>query len=308
MKILIELPTWLGDSVMASPAIESIANHFNNVEITLLGSFVSIEAIKYHPNVVQTYVLDKKYAALYKNLKDFEKFDIFFSFRSSYRSKFIKFIIMSAEKYQFNKKIYKHGHQVEKYNNFINDALDISSTPGELILHPIKKVKNAKSKLLGINPGASYGSSKQWYPKKFADVAEDLASDYDIIIFGGANDEIIASDIEGFLIEKGIKNYQNLSGQTSIYELLLQIKSLDLFITGDSGPMHIAAAYNIPTVAIFGPTDDLETSQWMNKKNIVVKKKLNCQPCMKRICPLQHHHCMKLISSSDVLKAVKRIN
>jgi len=308
MKILIELPSWLGDSIMSSPAIENIINQFNNVELTLLGSFVSIEAIKHHPNVVKTYVLDKEYVALYKNLKDFEKFDIFFSFRSSYRSTFIKFLIVSAKKYQFKKNKYKDGHQVEKYNNFINDSLDISSMPGRLVLYPLKKVQNSRRKLLGINPGASYGSAKQWLPKEFADVAIDLASDYDIIILGGADEQIIASDIEHSLIENGIKNYQNLAGQTSIYDLLLQIKSLDLFVTGDSGPMHIAAAYKIPTVAIFGPTNDLETSQWMNKKNIVVKKKLKCQPCMRRVCPLQHHHCMKLISSFEVLQAVKRIN
>ena len=72
--------------------------------------------------------------------------------------------------------------------------------------------------------------------------------------------------------------------------------------------MHLAAAYNIPTIAIFGPTNHKETSQWMNKKSIVVKKDLVCQPCMKRVCPLKHHKCMKLIEASDVLKEVKNLN
>ena len=83
---------------------------------------------------------------------------------------------------------------------------------------------------------------------------------------------------------------------------------MDLFLTGDSGPMHLAASFEVPTVAIFGPTRNKETSQWMNDKAVIVKKKLDCQPCMKRICPLKHHNCMKLIKSVDVLSAIDSLN
>ena len=69
--------------------------------------------------------------------------------------------------------------------------------------------------------------------------------------------------------------------------------------------MHLAAALQVPTVTIFGPTKDKETSQWMNQKSGIVKKNLDCQPCMQRVCPLTHHNCMKLVETSDVLKAVK---
>ena len=106
MKILIELPTWLGDTVMATPAIENLVNHFSDVEITLLGSFVSIEILKNHPKVNKTYVLDKKFVNLYETLKNFGGFDVFFSFRRSFRSKFIKFCISSKSKYKFDKRKY----------------------------------------------------------------------------------------------------------------------------------------------------------------------------------------------------------
>jgi heptosyltransferase II len=308
MKILIELPTWLGDAVMASPAIENLTNFFNDSEITLVGSVVAIEALKNHPKITKTYVLDKNYFNLYKSIKSFGKFDVFLSFRSSFRSKFMKFLISSKRKYQFDKNKFIEGHQVEKYNNFINIVMNINSIPGELILHSQKKTKDSKNKLLGINPGASYGSAKRWYPKKFADVAIDLSSHYDIVIFGGTGEKDFANDIEKYLIEKGVNNYQNLAAQTSIKKLITQISYLDLFITGDSGPMHLAAAFQVPTVAIFGPTKDNETSQWMNEKSIIVKKNLECQPCMKRACPLKHHKCMKLLEASDVLRAVKRLN
>jgi heptosyltransferase-2 len=161
---------------------------------------------------------------------------------------------------------------------------------------------------LGINPGASYGSAKRWYPEKFAAVAYDLSSNYDIVILGGKEETEIALDIQKYLVKKDITNFQNLAGKTNIGELILQIANLDLFIIGDSGPMHIAAAYQIPTVSIFGPTNDIETSQWTNEKNIIVKKNLKCQPCMKRVCPLKHHQCMKLIDSGEVLGAAKGLN
>ena len=307
MKILIELPTWLGDCVMATPAIENIVNFDNDVQITFIGSFVAVEALKNHPKVFKTVVLDKKYGVLYKTARNLGEFDYFFSFRSSLRTKFLKFLISAKSKYQFDKNKYQGCHQVDKYNDFINDSLDINFQPGKLLLSTISS-QSSTQKTVGINPGASYGSAKRWYPEEFAKVASELSDRYDIVIFGGPGEVDIALDIEKLLIKKDVKNYKNLAGKTTIPELINHISNLDLFITGDSGPMHVAAAFQIPTVAIFGPTKDNETSQWMNEKSIIVKKGLDCQPCMQRACPLQHHNCMKLITSVEVLDAVNGID
>ena len=307
MKLLVELPTWLGDCVMATPAIENIVNFHNDVEITFIGSFVSIEALKNHPKVVKTEVLSKKYTDLYKISQELGKFDVFFSFRSSVRSKFLKFLISAKNKYQFDKNQYADRHQVEKYNDFVNEALGVNFPAGKLTLSTIN-YQLSTNKTIGLNPGASYGSAKRWYPQEFAKVASELSKKYDIVIFGGASEIDIANDIEKELIKNNVKNYKNLAGKTTISELISKISRLDLFITGDSGPMHVAAAFQVPTVAIFGPTKDKETSQWRNEKSIIVKKNLECQPCMKRICPLKHHNCMKLIKAVDVLNAFKDIH
>jgi heptosyltransferase-2 len=308
MKVLIEIPTWLGDCVMATPAIENIVNFYNDIEITFIGSFVSIEAMKNHPKVVKTVILDKKYGSLYKAANNLDDFDAFFSFRSSFRTKFLKFFISANKKYQFDKNKYTNCHQVIKYNDFVNDSLNINSNPGKLKLYKHSQSSDiAQKPILGINPGASYGSAKRWYPEEFAKVAGELSSQYDIVIFGGPSEKDIAMDIEKSLIEKGVSNYQNLAGNTTIPELINHISELDLFITGDSGPMHVAAAFQVPTVAIFGPTRDDETAQWMNKKSSIVKKNLDCQPCMKRTCPLRHHDCMKMVESKDVIQAIKSI-
>ena len=308
MRILIELPTWLGDAVMATPAIENLANFQNEVEITLIGSFASIEVLKNHQKVIKTVVLDKKYPSLVKISRELGSFDAFVSFRNSFRAKFLKLLISANNKHQFKKSKYPNRHQVEKYNDFVNDILGTNFPARKLVLQAINSTLSTHNLKLGINPGASYGSAKRWYPEEFAQVAEELSEKYDIVIFGGLGEVDIANDIEKSLIEKGVTNYQNLAGKTTIPELINQISSLDLFITGDSGPMHIAATFQIPTVAIFGPTNHDETSQWMNEKSMIVKKNLECQPCMKRTCPLQHHDCMRLIKAVDVLNTVDKLS
>jgi len=211
---------------------------------------------------------------------------------------------------------------VEKYNSFINSSLGVLSTPKELLIRlnsemnrSIDFFSNSSDKILvkdlkpilGLNPGAHYGSAKRWNSKNFAMVALELSSKFDILIFGGANELAITKEIELNLISNGVTNYCNLGGKTSVGELIGHISKLSLLITGDSGPMHIAASFHVPTVSIFGPTSDKETSQWMNKKSSIVKKNLDCQPCMKRTCPLIHHNCMKLIEPEDVLIAVKSL-
>jgi heptosyltransferase II len=307
VRILIEPPTWLGDAVMATPAIENLANFQNEVEITLIGSFASIEVLKNHQKVTKTVVLDKKYPSLVNISRELGSFDFFLSFRNSFRAKFLKLLISANNKYQFKKSKYPNRHQVEKYNDFVNDILGTNFPARKLVLQAINSTLSTHNLKLGINPGASYGSAKRWYPEKFAQVAAELSEKYDIIIFGALVEVDIANDIEKSLIEKGVTNYQCLAGKTTIPELINQISSLDLFITGDSGPMHIAATFQIPTITIFGPTKDNETSQWMNEKSVIVKKNLKCQPCMKRTCPLKHHNCMKNIKASDVLNAIESL-
>jgi heptosyltransferase II len=126
--------------------------------------------------------------------------------------------------------------------------------------------------------------------------------------FGGVDEREFAKEIEGHLIRNNISNYLNLAGETSISELTNCISNLDIFITGDSGPMHIAASLDIPTIALFGPTNPIETSQWKNPNSVIIKQSLDCQPCMKRACPLKHHNCMKLIEAREVIDSIYKVS
>jgi heptosyltransferase II len=308
MKLLIEVPTWLGDAIMATPAIENILSTYQNAEVTIVGSFVSSQLFSKDKRIKNIIVDNTKkskfrFFAIYNLSRHIGKHDIAISFRSSFTSKLLLFLSGTKKRFYYEK-IDKSIHQVLKYNEFINSALKIDKKAGDLMLR--FKPHWYKKPTLGINPGATYGSAKRWYPEEFAKVASELSNKYDIVIFGGPSEVEMANDIEKILIENDVKNYENLAGKTTIPELIEKIAGLNLFITNDSGPMHIAAVYKVNTIAIFGPTNFTETNQWNNPLENIVSKYLECSPCMKRTCPLKHHNCMKMITAEDVLELIDK--
>jgi heptosyltransferase-2 len=153
--------------------------------------------------------------------------------------------------------------------------------------------------LLGINPGATYGSAKRWYPERFAKVADELARLWGarVVITGGAGESGIAGEIESVMSGGCL----NMAGRTTVRELAALIKRCNFFITNDSGPMHLAAAFNVPLVAIFGPTDNTTTSPY-SSHSVVVRSETECAPCLKRECPTDHR-CMTAVSADDVINA-----
>jgi len=307
MKLLIEIPTWLGDAIMCTPAINNIIKEYPNAQIILFGSYVSTQALGQNKNISKIIIDDSKkggnrYLNLIKLTKKVGFVDMAISFRKSFASKFMMFFVSAKKKYSYEDISKKTRHQVVKYNDFINHSLNINRTPDDLELN-IKPYRYAKP-TLGINPGATYGSAKRWYALEFAKVAVALSKEYDIVIFGGPGEVNIAKDIEAELINSNIINYENLAGKTDIKQLVGKIAGLSLFITNDSGPMHVAASFKIKTYCIFGPTKFTETNQWNNPNEHIITKNLECAPCMKRICPLKHHDCMKQITASDVLEVI----
>ena len=192
IKALIEIPNWLGDCVMFTPAFDNIINYYNDIEITIFGSSASIELIKKHPKVVKTLTIDSKNKFSYKTFADLGCFDVFFSFRGSIRAKIIKFIISATNKYQYNHDKYPKRHQVEKYVDFVNDCLNTNSAPGSLSCYLTNAKSKGASRILGINPGASYGSAKRWYPKQFAKIAIELSDNFETeIVLRDENEELM---------------------------------------------------------------------------------------------------------------------
>lgn len=308
MNIFIELPTWLGDAIMTTPAMENILEHYPNADITLFGSFVSTEALKMHPRVSHSIVNESKKAFsrfywLYQHAQQLGSFDIAISFRSSWTASLLLWSIAAKKKFRYAKNAYQ-GHQVEKYTQFIANSLHVKTKQ-----HPLKLYQTPfhfDKPTLGINPGATYGSAKRWYPEEFATVAAYFANRYDIVIFGGPNEINIAQEVEEKLTENAVTNVTNLAGKTTMQELIQDIAGLSLFVTNDSGPMHVAAAYQIPTVALFGPTRYKETSPWKNPNSTILSHDLACAPCMKRECPIKTHECMRGIKAEEVISLLER--
>lgn len=181
--------------------------------------------------------------------------------------------------------------------------------PLRLIAHKIRHFpKDESRRYIGINAGAAYGEAKKWEAVYFVEIiAQFLAQNCVVVLFGNADDSGLC-ELQKLLEKYPQKsgNLLNLIGKTTIAELCDYIALLDLFITNDSGPMHIAAAFNVPIIAMFGATDPRETAPWRANAKIL-SANLPCAPCKKRACPLKHHNCMKLLSPDLVLENAYKI-
>lgn len=303
MKIFINLPTWLGDAVMASAAIYAIKEKYPDANFLFYGSFVSIELFK---NLQNSKVLvenkKQRFSQIFKIRKELGEFDLAISFRSAFSSKIILNLIKAKKRFYFDKNQNKNEHQVLKYLKFIENSLNFKASSNSLKL-PIKA--KATKKFLGINAGAHYGSAKRWNSEYFAQVAKEFASTHKIIIFGVKTEQKICDEIQNLLLKDGVQA-KNLCGKTSIFTLCKNISMLDILITNDSGPMHIGAAYGVKTIAIFGSTNFHQTSPWQKNARLA-HLNLACMPCMKRICPLKHHTCMNDLKPQIVIDKVRKL-
>lgn len=322
MRILIILPNWLGDAIMATPAIELLSKYHPNARFTFLGSYASIEALKFHP-LCERAIIDEtkkaknRFLATYKLAKELGEFDLCVSFRNQIHSslllRFTNTVICIARQSWHSRFLLSHTPKIKTNKHLALQYAELAMINVDEYKDDISALKlfiepkSFDKPTLGINAGATYGSAKRWYPDKFAEVASAFSDSFDIIIFGGPNEVEMANEIEQNLVAKNVSNYINLAGKTTIKELCENIGGCSLFITNDSGPMHVAAAYQVPTVAIFGPTKHKETSQWMNEKSKIVRHEMECSPCMKRECPLGHHECMTTITAQEVIDSIKEL-
>lgn len=155
-------------------------------------------------------------------------------------------------------------------------------------------------RVIGMNPGAAYGTAKQWGVEKFADVARHCAESRDayVVVVGSASDSGNARPVAAAAGRRGI----DVSGGTTIPQLAALIRRCALFVTNDTGPMHVAAAVGTPIVALFGPTDVVTTPPYADNGTIV-RKATACAPCLLRRCPIDHR-CMERIGVDEVCETV----
>lgn len=155
------------------------------------------------------------------------------------------------------------------------------------------------STVIGVSPGAAYGGAKRWPPDRFADAAHSLASQLGAAVaaFGAPSERAMCEEVTANLTTRGIAA-RNLAGSTSLRQFIELAAACRLFLTNDSGSMHIASAAGVPTVAIFGATDHFATGPTGPLARIV-REPVDCSPCLLRDCPIDHR-CMLRVAPQRV--------
>ena len=173
----------------------------------------------------------------------------------------------------------------------------ISTATAHEILH--KYLPENNRPFIGIAPGATYGPAKRWLPERFAQAGDRLAKilNAQVLLFGGRDDWETAEQVRG----KAQTDMINLAGRATLADSAYLISQCRLFLSNDSGLMHVAGGLNIPTVAIFGSTNPVTTSP-AGEKTILVRKETSCSPCLKKTCPTDFR-CMTAVTVEDVVAA-----
>ncbi|MDO4434696.1 MAG: lipopolysaccharide heptosyltransferase II [Alysiella sp.] len=201
----------------------------------------------------------------------------------------------------------KHHLMVDRYTALAhdNDADFTSSSYPHLQAHPEQQNAalnkyglNRQHKIMALSAGAEFGTSKRWLPEHYAAVAQHyLAQNWQIWLFGSPKDTKISEYINNLTQNRCI----NLAGKTSLGEAIDLLACADGMVCNDSGLMHIAAAFGIKTVAVYGSTDPTHTPP-LHENARFTSLNLPCSPCFKRECPLTHHNCMTQLLPERVIE------
>ncbi|MBI5893611.1 MAG: lipopolysaccharide heptosyltransferase II [Deltaproteobacteria bacterium] len=337
--ILVRVPNWIGDAVLCEPAVRTIRGNFPDANITILAKpwvapiFLNNpsvdECIEYDSNGLHKGIFGR--IRLIKMLRK-KRYDLAILFQNAFDATFLAFMAGIPETWGYSTDVrgflltksvrvkdeIKKCHQIFYYMNLLEEiglkvdrdlkpqiyVSDEESRRAQRFLE--ENGLNFDKIIIGINPGASYGMAKRWFPERFANIANRMIDEHaaQVIIFGSNGDDDICKEV----FQKLKTNAINLCARTNLRELISIIKKCSLFITNDSGPMHISASLGVPTAAIFGSTDPALTSP-IGDKVCVVKKDIECSPCFERECRYGHYRCMEMVSVEDVYNAsVKFLN
>jgi heptosyltransferase II len=196
-------------------------------------------------------------------------------------------------------------HQRFYYLELLRRAGLIRTLPAEdITIVPQASGRDPNKRIIGISPGAAYGTAKRWLPERFAEVAAELAYTRGaaLALFGSRAERGLCEQIEQLLRGHRVKNY---AGETTLEQFIELAARCELFLTNDSGAMHIASALGVPTVAIFGATDDAGTGP-TGPRARVVREKVECSPCLLRECPIDHR-CMTRVSAARVVQEARAL-
>src|SRR6202790_4442035 len=337
MKILIRATNWVGDAIMALPALRAVRKRFSDAEIAIVGrpyiadiyrdQEICDRLIPYDPKGLHSGIsgLERLAAELRA-----QKFDVALLLQNAFDAAWLAWRARIPERIGYARDgrsflltkavpLPRHGeiptHEKFYYLELLRRAGWLDSVQEEAFIGlsvPEEKRRRADGflaksgggqRVLGIPlaAGASYGSAKCWPPSRFAEVANGLQSeaDADVILFGTAAEATVSTAISAEMRRPLI----DLTGKTAIADLPALLSQCHLFIGNDSGAMHVAAAVGLPVVAVFGPTDPHGTAP-VTPRCSIVQEKPYCSPCFLRRCPTDHR-CMTRVTPDAVEAAVR---
>jgi heptosyltransferase-2 len=334
-KILIRSTNWIGDAVMTTPAVRTIRRNYPEAEVTLLALPWVADVFSASPHIDHIFTYDKngRHAGikgkfvLARDLRE-KEYDAAILLQNAFEAAFITLLaripIRAGYTTDGRGLLLTHGvkkhrdiklrHQVHYYQEMLQ-GLGLNPGPDDLELHigdedvfwaanSINQYTGGqKSTIIGMNPGAAYGPAKCWPADKYAHLAKKLCQDSDVIvvIFGTKADRVAAGQIQD-AVNNQIK-VVDLTGKTTLGQALGMISLCNVFVTNDSGLMHVSAALQVSTVAVFGSTDHIATGPYSDNASIV-RTELDCSPCLETHCPKKHFRCMEDITVDDVAQAV----
>ena len=327
-KVLISGTNWIGDVVMTFPAIAAVRETLPKARITVLVKPWVADLVRMHPAVDEVMVYERpgRHAglggllALARELRE-KRFDAAILLQNAFEAAVIARLarIPVRAGYSTDARGLLLTHPVERtpqiktvhqslYYLEMLKSLGFRSSGSPLKLAATEKQRLSAEKLLGqfgiagrrpvvgMAPGAAYGPAKRWFPERFAAVADRLAGRFScpVLLFGSDGDrastEAVQSAAKSALID--------IAGKTNLGDAIALIARCDLFITNDSGLMHVAGALGVPTVAIFGSTNP-QTTYPLGDRTLLIRRPVDCSPCLKKDCPTDFR-CMDLVTVDEV--------
>jgi lipopolysaccharide heptosyltransferase II len=336
VKILIRATNWVGDAILALPALRAVRTRFPDAELAIVARPYVADLYRDQQICNQLISYDAKgihaglsgRARLAHELRA-QKFDIAILLQNAFDAAWLAWRAKIPERIGYARDarsllltkavpVPKPGeipaHEKFYYLELLRRAGWLDSLPDEsfipITVPELKRRRAAEflvesgarpqSLRVAIGAGASYGSAKCWPPPRFGELASRLQAqnDADVILFGTAAEAAVSNVIAARMRQPPI----DLTGKTAIADLPALLSQCHLFIGNDSGAMHVAAAVGIPVLAIFGPTDPLGTAP-VTPRCTIVQEKPYCSPCFLRRCPTDHR-CMTKVTPDMVEAAI----
>ncbi len=327
ISILVRATNWIGDAIMTLPAVRTIRANFPEARLTVLAQPWVADIFSANPLVDEVILYHKKtthagLSGMWRLALELavQKFDLAILLQNAFEAALLARLAGIPAIAGFNRDArglllshpvritseIKRKHQVFYYQ-YLLEALGLNPSENKLYLSLSDQdtswaqafVNRLPKPIIGLNPGAAYGPAKCWPAERYGEVAKKLVDRIGgtVLVFG-TKDDTKAADI----IDQQAGHSVDLTGQTTLAQAMALIGCCAVFITNDSGLMHVAAAQNTPLVAIFGSTDAVATGPF-SEKVVVVQKTLACAPCLKTHCPT-NFECMKGITTEEVERAV----